>query len=159
MHQLQQLLNSFPEGNLKEALTEGYDAIFEVSWDGIPAGAGTSSLSSLGGYQNIMKQVSVNPSAGAGSPIDRSFSFVNNTVPNTRDTAEETREQWKKVKYGSAPIKAKPNAFMKRTLAIADKHMPLTGEVDIPSAQRRYAMIYTGLNTGINLNNTGFSLG
>ena len=159
MHPLKQILNAIPNSEFKTALTEGFESIFEVSWDNIAPGSITANYGGLGGYQSIMKQVAANPSAGGGSVIDRSFSFVNDSGLNTRDTAEETREQWATPKYGPAPIKSKPNAFMKRALSIADKHMPVTGEVDIPSAQRRYAMIYPMLNTGVNQNSPGYSLG
>ena len=152
---LARLLDIADDENLRHTLIEGFETIFEANYWNPKTAVNTSSM--MGDYKNIMKQVGVGVVGGNGMMMDKS-SLSNATTtmkvpanPSTmRDPGEETREQWESPKKAPAPLQANSPAFVKTAIQASSTHMPKQAEVGIPSAQRRFAMIYPTLSTGIN---------
>jgi hypothetical protein len=135
--------------NLKATLNEAMSVIFEENFHHPTVINNTAK--SMGDYSNIMKQVNVGVAPGNGLGIDkRPNHHVANTPASQRNIGDETRNDWKTVAMKKPPIKPNSTEFVHKAIAAANDHLPQPREFDIPSSQRRFAMIYPALNNGIN---------
>lgn len=150
MHKLRHFVESIVTGTtLENVVVDGYETIFEASFYN-PTTV-VNSAKAMGDYSNIMKQVNVGVVPGNGMGIDkRPNHHVSNTAASTRDTLDETTNQWDELKKGAPPIKANAPKFVKKAIDMAQDHLPLPIEGSIPSSERRFAMIYPTLSNGVN---------
>lgn len=138
---------------LRKALIEGYQEIFEANfWNGKTS---IRSAGMMGGHEPILKQVGLGTVGGNGTLVQKGMNDANSAayVPansaTTRDQAEETRNAvWSVPK--TKPLGPKSPEFVKKAIGTAQEHLPIDREWEIPSAQRRFAMIYPTLSVGIN---------
>jgi len=139
--------------NVRKTLIEGYQEIFEANfWNGKTS---IRSAGMMGGHEPILKQVGLGTVGGNGTLVQKGMNDANTAavVPanssTMRDQAEETRNDiWTVPK--TQPIGPKSPAFVKKAINTAQEHLPIDREWEIPSAQRRFGMIYPTLSTGIN---------
>ena len=152
---LARLLDIAEDDNLHQTLIEGFQTIFEANYWNPKTAVNTASM--MGDYKNIMKQVGVGVVGGNGMMMDKSSLNNATTVmkvpanPSTmRDPGEETREQWTSPKKARPPLQSNTPAFVKTAIQASSTHMPKHLEWDIPSSERRFAMIYPSLSVGVN---------
>jgi hypothetical protein len=136
------------EEHLFEAIITGYDIIFTEainSWDPnvSPITQFTNPVGEpMGSYNRIMKQLP-SPIGGFGNAADAGSSYDYAPSENTRDIAEETKEEW-----DDAPkfpkIKHTPDNTTKRIIKKAKEHIP-TGTENTVDQVNYYTNAHMGM--------------